>query len=824
MTHQNTNSKSISKTSSVAGLPSDEALRELAKTYLEEQHRHFPEYLSSGLLPELSETSCAALASQFSEAYRSGSVQSFAPTGQASESMSVAACYVRYSDNNSNTRSLDQQLINVLKTARRLDAFIPWERVFADAAISGTMAARPGYQLLRNMVASTETIPELIFVDELDRLHRDSIEANHFSRILESRNRRLMTTNGFDSTNEFAKVAHAFSSLQSEMYIDQLKVKVGRGMTDAHKNGKHVAAPPTGYKLVECKDAEGKVIINSNSKVQRKVAIDEEAAEVIQRIFDMYANQKLSPAKIARTLDHESALGRSTWSPSGVTKMLQNEKYIGQWKWKTTTRVQDPITGKRHVVPVPEQDHLVEVFPERRIISQVLWDAAVARREQTSRKTNPPKGKREQSRHEVYPNMLFDLWCDKCDAPLRRFRSSGTYVQMNCPHGKDGLRGCDLKSSKSLRIIEECLLTPIKQLLFADDYAERLCTQANKFLVEEASKPPVDTKQIERKIATLETKLRRNGQRLSSLDDGAAADSLLEMIQIDQSKLTDLKAERSRTTKANFRPEPLKVETIQELLANLRELLNDNVVAAHEILAKLVGRVRVSLGEKQGRTHTWQAKLDLDSIPALVEIGKQRDCPTTHSLEFLRVCSWTMDDQLPLTIVDFPNYQRIAADVIKLHAAGSPVNRIAVALKSDPSTVKKAVEWAANNDASFIPPADFSVRRKLANNKTAKIGPDVVRLRNQGLAFEAIAKKLGTTGGTASRAYKQYHAKANLAAVEKGERLDTGKNKRKISSDQVNLIRTMLAGGEHSQRAIAKAVGVSPSTVRDEIKRMATST
>ncbi|EMI24617.1 hypothetical protein RESH_04988 [Rhodopirellula europaea SH398] len=77
--------------------------------------------------------------------------------------------------------------------------------------------------------------------------------------------------------------------------------------------------------------------------------------------------------------------------------------------------------------------------------------------------------------------------------------------------------------------------------------------------------------------------------------------------------------------------------------------------------------------------------------------------------------------------------------------------------------------------------------------------------------------------GTVSRAYKQFHSEKNIAAVEKGELLDTGKNKRKISPDQVNLIRTMLADKGHSQRAIAKAVGVSPSTVRDEIKRMATS-
>lgn len=73
----------------------------------------------------------------------------------------------------------------------------------------------------------------------------------------------------------------------------------------------------------------------------------------------------------------------------------------------------------------------------------------------------------------------------------------------------------------------------------------------------------------------------------------------------------------------------------------------------------------------------------------------------------------------------------MAAKAIKVHEVRSPVNRIAGALKSDPSTVKKAIEWAAQDDTSFIPSSDFSVRRKLASNRIAKIGPEVVRLRNQ---------------------------------------------------------------------------------------------
>ncbi|MFG0254276.1 MAG: recombinase family protein, partial [Rhodopirellula sp. JB053] len=140
---------------------------------------------------------------------------------------------------------------------------------------------------------------------------------------------------------------------------------------------------------------------------------------------------------------------------------------------------------------------------------------------------------------------------------------------------------------------------------------------------------------------------------------------------------------------------------------------------------------------------------------------------------------------------------------------------------SDDSTVKKAIEWGAKNEKKFIPPADFSIRRQNPNNKTAKIAPEVVRLRNEGLTFEAIAKRLGTTGSTASRAYKQYHAAENREAVSKGEKLDTGTNHRKIPEEKINRIRNLLNEGNLSKRAIARDVGVSAWTVRHEAKRMA---
>ncbi|MCM2374493.1 hypothetical protein [Aporhodopirellula aestuarii] len=89
-------------------------------------------------------------------------------------------------------------------------------------------------------------------------------------------------------------------------------------------------------------------------------------------------------------------------------------------------------------------------------------------------------------------------------------------------------------------------------------------------------------------------------------------------------------------------------------------------------------------------------------------------------------------------------------------------------------------------------------------SKAAKIGPEVVRLRNEGCTFEAIAERLGTTGATASRAYKQFHAAENRNAVTEGKNLATGPKRRKISDEKINQIRDLLTQGNLGMRAIAR--------------------
>ncbi|EGF28921.1 recombinase family protein [Rhodopirellula baltica] len=237
------------------GLPNRADLLELTITYLTRQAQHWPELVGMELLPEPNPKSLTRLVVEFETSYVSGQfVSSNVLATLGSNSPELGAAYIRNSDANSNTRSLDQQLINVLQIARREQVFIPWNRVFADEAISGTTSARMGYQMLGNLVQFDQTRVARLFVDDLDRLNREQIVSLQFLELVNANNMCLTTANDFDSSQNMSKVARAFKAMQNEFFVDQLARKVVRGMKDIHAQGQNLGLPPTGLKVVPKRD------------------------------------------------------------------------------------------------------------------------------------------------------------------------------------------------------------------------------------------------------------------------------------------------------------------------------------------------------------------------------------------------------------------------------------------------------------------------------------------------------------------------------------------------------------------------------------------
>lgn len=257
------------------GLPDGGARLELAQTYLDIQRRLWPRAVELGTLPAPTPGDARKLADEFLARFRGEPAGADGqPTGGLGKRLGAA--YLRYSCDNSNPRSLDQQLKNALERAARDGTFVPWELVFADAAVTGTTADRRGYALAKAAMTRPAGGPECLYVDEIGRASRDAVEALRLGKLVEAARKRMVgASDNFDSDAPTSKLQLHLFAMLNEWFVDQLRTKVVRGMGGGFARGKNLGKAAVGYRLVPLLDAGGRQVVGDTGKPQSRKQIDE---------------------------------------------------------------------------------------------------------------------------------------------------------------------------------------------------------------------------------------------------------------------------------------------------------------------------------------------------------------------------------------------------------------------------------------------------------------------------------------------------------------------------------------------------------------------
>lgn len=159
-------------------------------------------------MPIVTDAVVEAVADVFERRFRTQSMDIFDPAGLRRVWDAIGLGYVRFSDEGSNPRSLDQQLINVLQRARRDGVFIPWHYVCGDYAVSGTLACRRGSIVAKMLVERrADTGVAWFIIDDLGRMNRNALESLRLGELVEATQVRLIgASDGFDSSNQQSKI------------------------------------------------------------------------------------------------------------------------------------------------------------------------------------------------------------------------------------------------------------------------------------------------------------------------------------------------------------------------------------------------------------------------------------------------------------------------------------------------------------------------------------------------------------------------------------------------------------------------------------------
>ncbi|WP_417733812.1 recombinase family protein [Roseovarius sp.] len=250
------------------------------------------------------------------------------------------AGYGRMSSDRQNPKSAEDQIFEI-KAAGETNGWV-FVRGYTDKAMSGsTIFGCTGLEELRR--DASEGKFDCIIIEDVDRLSRNLGDLAKFVEYMAFYKVIIYSLSKGGFINEMDV---GFKGTMSAQFLKDLRQKTRRGLAAAVRDGRSGGGLPCGYRLT----------VNPGV-----FEIDEERAEVVRRILQMYADG-YSPREIAGALNEEGIPSPTggQWNASSINGhkergvgILRNEIYVGVRVWNRTEQVQNPETGTRQIRPKP---------------------------------------------------------------------------------------------------------------------------------------------------------------------------------------------------------------------------------------------------------------------------------------------------------------------------------------------------------------------------------------------------------------------------------------------------------------------------------------
>lgn len=626
------------------GLPDDAALRQLAALWLETQRRLWPSLARNGSLPRPSEELLAKMAAAFRERFVTRTLVPFVNEGAPKPWIATGASYIRYSSVKSSKRSLDDQLLLQLQRAATDKVYLPWEGIFADAAITGTHAFRNGYAMVKEYMAMPG--PAVLYLDELGRASRDMLETLQLARLIESLDKRMIgVSDSYDSKATGSKNTLLVLGMVNEMFVDQLRDKISRSREGMKLRGNIIYTPPLGIRLVPVKDARGEPIVSHHGKVKRAFAIDPAHVGTVNRLATMFVDERLSARRIAIEFNLVAEAGRRSWNAATVLSMLTCHLYVGisitnRFRWISGTG------EKRKRVRTARSEWTVERFRHLQIWSWKRWKS-IQERLREVRQAFPGRQRPTPaiaSRNTVYPTTILSgvVFCGSCGRELLLWKSNcKKHYQFYCPNGRQAVKGCKFRSTKSVALLSEAILSFVRDKVFTEERVRQLVSAANRYLEEERTRPKTDPTGL---IESLDDATARRDRLIALVADGMSGDLAVvreQILKLDAA-VKDIKSAIGVATARLQDIAPLTEATVLSLLKDLPELLSQEPHLAAPALRALLGKVYAKQVDSGGAWRKqWLLTCSPNLLPSVSAAAHARGSPDSLTLGTLCKRNWT---------------------------------------------------------------------------------------------------------------------------------------------------------------------------------------
>lgn len=299
---------------------------------------------------------------------------------------------------------------------------------YVDDGWSGTDFERPGVTRLLEDAKAGKL--DTVVVKDLSRFGRNYIRVGQYiDYIFPAYGIRFIALNDRVDTADRASAAMDMMPIMNvfnEWHAANTSRKIRAVLETNWRQGRYTNwAYPYGYK--------------AGTDEKRTAVIDEDAARVVRRIYDMRL-QGGSLQAIARRLTDEGIPNPATyftrldgrkserrcsphWSPKTVRDILRDPTYLGTLTQHKTTR----FSYKNHrVVSVPEGERVVKEHAHAAIISRAVWDRV------QEMNGSALRGRADMAK-TVHP-LSGLLVCADCGRKMKRRTSKGKKRPLRLPH------------------------------------------------------------------------------------------------------------------------------------------------------------------------------------------------------------------------------------------------------------------------------------------------------------------------------------------------------------------------------------------------------
>ena len=376
---------------------------------------------------------------------------------------------------------------------------------FIDDGVSGVTFDRPGWNEMIRLAEAGKV--QTVIVKDMSRMGRDYLKVGYYTEsfFVERDIRYIAINDGVDSDkgdNDFTP----FRNLFNDFYARDTSKKIRAVMRAKGNAGEHLCTnPPYGY----MKDPADK----------KKWIVDEEAAEIVKRIFDLCIAGK-GPMQIAKLLTDEHILtvkahyaqraGKPLpekpyhWDPKSVAGILERPEYTGCTVNFKTYSKSHKLKKRLHNVPENQR-----IFPNTQ---PAIIDEQVFVRVQELRE-NKRRPAKQAERQGLFSGLLY---CADCGSKLHFATGKNMTPQQDCyrcSRYKSNTGDCTMHfiREETLKLFVLQRIFDVTALFFDDAMAFEETAKKQHFqkAEKEAQKRKREISQAEKRIAELDRIFKR---------------------------------------------------------------------------------------------------------------------------------------------------------------------------------------------------------------------------------------------------------------------------------------------------------------------------